>query len=58
MTVEEMLNEVSLSGVAYEALRYVEVQIDRDTWEAILAWRRERDARQAVIEGPHHSGPR
>ncbi len=43
---EELLNEVALSGVAFEdsRIKYVEIQMDAFTWEAIKAWKRQRES--------------
>jgi hypothetical protein len=37
----DLLRDVATSGVSYDEsrVRYVEVQIDRDTWEALAAYR-------------------
>lgn len=42
--MEELLRDVASSGVELddERLRYVVVQIDRQTWEALIRWRDER----------------
>lgn len=37
MTAAEALEEVAASGVSYDAGKYVEVQIDKDTWDQVRA---------------------
>jgi hypothetical protein len=41
MTQPELLREIAASGVVFEdeRVRYVEVQIDRDTWRELQEWR-------------------
>ena len=41
----DLLRDVADSGVEYEALRYVVVQIDEGTWKEIQEWR-EREVRE------------
>ena len=35
----ELLNEVAASGIEWDAGKYVTVQIDKDTWEALQEMR-------------------
>lgn len=42
--VDSMLLELAASGVAFEhpALDYVEIQVNRKTWEELQGWFKER----------------